>query len=64
MRWAGVEAKMTEENFEEVDVLEFSLTHDEIEDLAKQLHELMETKRSFEFDIDDKNTLIINYEEE
>lgn len=54
------------EEFEEekdVDVLEFGLDKDEIEDLISKLIQLKEDKKSFSFEVDDENELTINYEE-
>lgn len=53
------------EETEEVDVevFEFSLTDEEIDELIDKLGKLKETKSSINFDIDDKNALQINYDE-
>lgn len=56
-----------EEEFEEVveekeiEVLEFDLDEDEINELMEKLRELKETKSHFHFDIDEENHLLINY---
>ncbi len=47
----------------EVDVLEFDLDDEEINELMENLRELKETKTSFNFEVDDENELLINYEE-
>ncbi|MBU2104689.1 MAG: hypothetical protein KKF67_02860 [Nanoarchaeota archaeon] len=52
-----------EENIEEVEVLEFSLSSEEIDELVGKLKELKQTKQSFSFDIDKDNELIIHHEE-
>ena len=48
----------------EVDVLEFSLGNEDIDELIEKLTELRETKKPVEFDIDEENQLLINFEEE
>lgn len=58
---------MTEENqgeFEEVEVWEFSLDSEEIDELIGKLNELKQTKSQVSFDIDDENELLIHYEDE
>ena len=45
----------------EVEIMEFALYQDEIDDLIDKLQELKKTKDSFEFDIDEENALKINY---
>ena len=45
----------------EVEVMEFALYQDEIDELIEKLQELKKTKDSFEFDIDEENALKINY---
>ncbi|MCK4553054.1 hypothetical protein KAT80_02530 [Candidatus Pacearchaeota archaeon] len=45
----------------EVDVLEFDLDDEEINELMEKLRELKETKTSFNFEVDDENELLINY---
>ena len=52
-----------EEEMEEVEVWEFSLDGEEIDDLIEELKKLKETKTSFAFDIDESNELLIHYEE-
>jgi|GEM_PF-2144586 len=47
----------------EVEVLEFSLNDEEIDELMGQLNELKANKGSIEFDIDENYSLTINYEE-
>jgi hypothetical protein len=46
----------------EVDVLEFSLNEEEIDELILGLDELKNTKTQFEFEVDDENELLIKYE--
>lgn len=45
----------------EIDVMEFALYAEEIDELIQKLQELKQTKDSIEFDIDDENELKINY---
>lgn len=55
-----------EENNEEmvdVNVWEFSLCDEEIDEMIAKLQELKNTKTSFSFDIDEENELQINYED-
>ena len=47
----------------EIDVLEFGLDDEEINELMENLRKLKETKTSFNFEVDDENELLINYEE-
>ena len=53
-----------EENYEdeEVEVLEFSLCSDEINELIEKLTELKETQNEISFEIDDENELLIKYD--
>lgn len=54
---------MTEEEQEvDVDVMEISLTEDEIDELILKLDDLKETKQHIHFEIDDENEMIINYD--
>ncbi len=57
---------MTEENqneeLEDVEVWEFSLDAEEIDELIAKLNELKQTKTKFNFDIDEDNELMIHYE--
>ena len=53
----------SEEEMEEVEVWEFSLDGEDIDDLIEELKKLKETKTSFGFDIDESNELLIHYEE-
>lgn len=46
----------------EIDILEFGLNDSDIEELIAKLLELRETKQQVEFDLDDENKFIINYE--
>jgi len=56
----------TNESKEEIDVdeMEFSLTKEEIEDWIIKLTELKVEKNPIELEVDEKNSLKINYEEE
>jgi len=52
------------ENIEgEMEMFEFALYLDEIDEFIEKLQELKKTKDSFEFDIDEENALKINYME-
>ena len=46
----------------DVEILEFSLVEEEIDELITKLQLLKETKEKINFDVDDENELIINYE--
>ena len=54
-----------EENVEEKDVelMEFSLIDDEIDELIAKLQLLKETKEQISFEVDDENEFVIHYEE-
>ena len=52
------------EEEKEVEVFEFSLYEDEINELIAKLVELKHTKTSFDFEVDDDNELLINYDDE
>ena len=52
------------EEAKDVDLMEFSLDKDEIEELILRLQLLKEEKRSVSFEIDDENELLIHYEKE
>lgn len=54
-----------EENVEEKDVelMEFSLIDDEIDEFIAKLQLLKETKDKINFEVDDENEFVINYEE-
>ena len=57
--------KNEEENKEElteVEVWEFALDEGEIDNLIGKLNELKETKKSFGFEIDGDNELLIHYD--
>ncbi|MDO8528292.1 MAG: hypothetical protein Q7S06_00145 [Nanoarchaeota archaeon] len=58
-----------EENHEddeeiEVEVLEFAVGDEEIDELITKLNELKKTKTSFEFEIDEDTDLLIHHEED
>jgi len=61
---------MPEENFNDnedevdVEVLEFALGNEEIDELVSKLNELKQTKKSVEFEIDEENELLIHHEED
>ena len=48
----------------DVEVMEFSLTSDEIEELITKLELLKESKEQFSFEIDDDNELVVSFEED
>ena len=52
------------EEAREVELMEFSLDKDEIEELILRLQLLKEEKGSVSFEIDDENELLIHYEKE
>ncbi|MFQ5531842.1 MAG: hypothetical protein ACE5ES_04465 [Candidatus Nanoarchaeia archaeon] len=47
----------------DVEVWEFSLDEEEIDELIGKLQELKQTKKSVEFGVDENNELLIHYEE-
>jgi hypothetical protein len=51
-----------EDDEREVEVLEFSLTGDEIDELLEKLKVLKSTKTSISFDVDEENEFVIHYE--
>ena len=60
---------MPEEEFDEdeeieVEVLEFAIGDEEIDELITKLNELKKTKTSFEFEIDEDTDLLIHHEED
>lgn len=52
------------EEMEEVEVWEFALNDEDIDELIGKLQELKITKKNFEFDIDEDNELLIHHEDE
>jgi hypothetical protein len=52
------------EEARDVELMEFSLDKDEIEELILRLQLLKEEKGSVSFEIDDENELLIHYEKE
>jgi len=52
---------MAEDEETEVEVMEFSLYEEEIDELIEKLQELKQTKEKIDFDIDEENSLTINY---
>jgi len=50
------------EEMREVEVLEFSLTENEIDELLEKLNLLKETKTQTSFEVDENNEFIIHYE--
>ncbi len=54
----------TEEEMADVDIWEFSLDDEEIDELIEGLRELKETKAHFHFDLDEENELLIHHEDE
>jgi hypothetical protein len=47
--------------FDEIEVLEFSLSEEEINGLIEKLNGLKKTKTNFSFQVDDRNEFIIHY---
>lgn len=56
--------KHPEEDCGEVDILEFDLNEEEIEDLIDKLIKLKETKEPVILEVDEENEIIINYGED
>lgn len=52
-----------DEELVDVDVWEFSLTEEEIDELIDNLKELKQNKSSVSFNIDEDNELLIHYED-
>ena len=52
------------EEMEEVEVWEFALDDEEVDELILKLQELKQTKKQFEFDIDEENELLIHHVDE
>jgi hypothetical protein len=52
------------EETEEIDVWEFALDDEDIDELIEMLKELKETKQHFHFDLDEANELVIHHAEE
>ena len=50
------------EEMADVNVIEISLCREEIDELIEKLRELKNTRDRIEFEIDDENDLIVNYE--
>ncbi|MFH1608182.1 MAG: hypothetical protein ABIA78_03540 [archaeon] len=57
------ENKIDNEEMADVEVWEFSLDSEEIDELIVKLNELKQTKEEFSFDIDEENELLIHYED-
>lgn len=53
-----------EDEFEDVEIWEFSLDEEEIDELISKLNNLKQTKSEISFDIDGENELLIHYESE
>ena len=51
-------------DFDEVEVWEFTLDNEEIDELVEKLKLLKETKKNFEFDVDDENMLLVHHTED
>ena len=62
MESMGIDEEVEEES--EIDVLEFSLDRDGIDELIASLHDLKEHKQHISFPIDDENELNIHYDAE
>ena len=52
------------EEEKDVEVMEFELGEEEIDELITKLQLLKETKEQINFDIDDENSFIVHYEKE
>jgi len=48
---------------QEYELMEFSIDDEEINEFIDKLQNLKETKEKIHFDIDEENSLLINYEE-
>ncbi|MBU2052852.1 MAG: hypothetical protein KJ721_01260, partial [Nanoarchaeota archaeon] len=59
----GQEYGREETEEKDVEVMEFSLMDEEIEELIAKLQLLKGTKEPIQFEVDDENELLINYEE-
>lgn len=57
------EDKETDEEID-IEILEFALGDEEIDELISKLNELKQTKKSIEFEIDEENELLIHHEED
>ena len=54
-----------EEEFErEVELMEFTLNDEDIDELIKKLQKLKENQTSFYFEVDDENEFLVHYEKE
>ena len=51
------------EEEKDVEVMEFELGEEEIDEVITKLQLLKETKEQINFDIDDENSFLINYSE-
>ncbi|MEJ2268128.1 MAG: hypothetical protein P8X70_03570, partial [Nanoarchaeota archaeon] len=54
----------SENEEQDVDVLEFSLSDEDIDELIEKLEGLKESKSHFHFSIDDENELLVHHEED
>ena len=53
-----------DEELVDVDILEFSLNDEEIDELIEKLKKLKQTKKEIEFNIDEENELFIHHEDD
>ena len=53
-----------EDNEINIEVLEFSLSDNEIDDLIENLKRLKQTQTNFSFEIDEEHELLIHHEED
>lgn len=53
-----------EDELVDVEVWEFTLDNEEIDELIEKLKTLKDTKKNFEFDVDDENMLLVHHEED
>ena len=47
----------------DVNVWEFSLDEEEIDEMIEKLKQLKNTKTNFSFDVDEENELLVNYQD-
>jgi len=48
----------------DVEIMEFALSEEEIDEMINKLKELKENKTHFQFNIDEENELLIHYDKE
>ena len=50
-----------EDELIDIEVWEFTLDNEEIDELIEELQRLKQTKKNFEFNIDDENMLLVHH---